>query len=914
MPEYLTGEDADAQLDVAVFMEQIRLCNQQSGIIPFNLPIAAVVGAAVWPIYPHWVVGLWFELFCLVILARVLLRLRFRRAAVGPDTARRWGWFFLLGAAATGCLWGATGSIFLITSDATSYILVVFVLGGILAGGIAANVAYLPAMLGFMLPSILPAVMALVTRPAVTEVTLGLLLAIFAIILGVLGRNINRSIIDGLRLRLAQDTLWNRLRASERSMKEAQAIAHVGSWEADLAHQQPSPTHDAQWTAEAFRIFGVDPATFKPSYEAMLARIHPDDRAAVEEAYAELIQDRMSRGTDCRVVMDDGAIKWVHQSARAVYDPEGKPLRLYGIIQDIAESKNEQEKLQFANVLLTTQMEASPDGILIVDSNHKIISFNQRLADIWKIPPGNLADENDDTVLAAVTSSVKEPEKFSARVRYLYDHPDETSHDELETNDGRSIERHTVCLRGPAGQDLGRVWFFRDITERRQTEALTLHRARHDGLTDLANRVVLAEALQQAVAKAKYVERGFAVIYLDLDHFKDVNDTLGHPVGDELLKAVADRLRANTKEIDTVARFSGDEFAVVVSEIDEPEYAAILAVKLIDAIGAPFSIQGHEIHTGVSIGIDIYGPDASDPETLLSHAEVALYRSKSEGRNTYRFFTEAMDAAVRTRVTLGAELREAIASGQLFLMYQPQVAIGTGRITGVEALVRWRHPVRGILGPDLFIPVSESTGIVVKLGHFVLLTACRQARSWLDAGIAPIRMGVNVSALQFKTPLELDTDIAAILAETGLPPHLLELELTETVLMAASHESGEILPGLRHAGVTIAIDDFGTGYSSLEYLRRFPADRIKIAQNFVKNLETTPGDMVIVKATIGLAHELAIMVIAEGVETRGQYQLLESWGCGEIQGYYFAEPLTAEDVAPLLRKGFIPRPDAGSPA
>jgi diguanylate cyclase (GGDEF)-like protein len=366
-------------------------------------------------------------------------------------------------------------------------------------------------------------------------------------------------------------------------------------------------------------------------------------------------------------------------------------------------------------------------------------------------------------------ASVKEPEKFRLRVQYLYDHPAEASQDDLEMADGRVIDRHTIVLMKPGGEILGRVWFFRDITARKQAEAQALRMARYDGLTGLPNRGVFVEALQREIAKRS--EKGFGVIYLDLDHFKDVNDTLGHPVGDALLQAVATRLRSNTRQSDTVARFGGDEFAVVVAEVGEPADAALLASKLIEALGHPYSIQGNEIYSGASIGIDIYGPEAPDAETLLSHADVALYRAKAEGRGGYRFFTDAMDKEVRLQVSLGTELHEAIGSGQLFLLYQPQVNIATARMTGVEALVRWRHPVRGVLGPELFIPVAEKNGMIVSLGHWVLLTACRQAKARLDCGFAPIRTSVNLSALQFKSAITLETDIAAILAETGLPPH-----------------------------------------------------------------------------------------------------------------------------------------------
>ena len=387
-----------------------------------------------------------------------------------------------------------------------------------------------------------------------------------------------------------------------------------------------------------------------------------------------------------------------------------------------------------------------------------------------------------------------------------------------------------------------------------------------------------------------------------------MNDTLGHPVGDELLQAVAGRLSSVMRASDTVARFGGDEFAMLASGAGTVAEAASVAEMLLKAFADPFTIRGNDIRTSASIGIDLCGPECAAPETLLSHADVALYRAKSEGRGAYRFFTDAMDRAVRTRVTLGAELRNALGTDQLFLMYQPQVAVESGKIIGLEALVRWRHPERGLVGPNVFIPVAESTGIIVPLGQWVLMTACRQAKAWLDAGTAAVRVAVNVSGLQFKTPLELEGNIAAALLETGLPPRLLEIELTESVLMDVSLEHSEALARLRDSGVTIAIDDFGTGYSSLGYLRRFPVDRIKIAQEFVKDLTTMPGQAAIAKATIGLAHDLGIAVIAEGVETRDQLEALRGWGCQEIQGYYFAKPLAVEDVKLAFENGGVLTP------
>ncbi|HEY5019771.1 MAG TPA: GGDEF domain-containing phosphodiesterase, partial [Steroidobacteraceae bacterium] len=319
----------------------------------------------------------------------------------------------------------------------------------------------------------------------------------------------------------------------------------------------------------------------------------------------------------------------------------------------------------------------------------------------------------------------------------------------------------------------------------------------------------------------------------------------------------------------------------------------------------PFTIEGKEIRSGASVGIAVYGPDSPNAETLLSHVDVALYRSKSEGRGTYRFFTDAMDVEVRTRVTLGAELRYAMSAGQLFLMYQPQIDVGTGHFVGVEALARWRHPTRGLVLPNIFIPVAEQSGLIGALGRWVLHEACRQMKDWIDAGIAPPLIAVNVSGLQFKIPLAVENEIAAILTQTALPPQRLELELTESVLMEVSREDNDTLLRLRKAGHRIAIDDFGTGYSSLEYLARFPVDRIKIAQSFIADLTNTSSNQVIVKAAIGLAHDLNLDVVVEGVETSEQLKLIRSWGCRKVQGHYFSKPLAAGELTALLRSGQI---------
>ncbi len=587
--------------------------------------------------------------------------------------------------------------------------------------------------------------------------------------------------------------------------------------------------------------------------------------------------------------------------------------------RDVAVRKAAERRLAQVEGRYRGLLEAAPDAMIVVNRRGEIVLSNlqtekqfgysrnellgQKVTNI--IPRGfaeRLVADGTRSAADALAQQIGTGIELSARRKDGSEFPIEIMLSPLDGDEGILV---TAAIR--------------DISEHNRNEAKLLELARLDLLTGLPNRAVFADEVQKAIAWARKGGPGFAVFYLDLDHFKDINDTQGHPVGDALLKEVANRLKENMRETDTVARFGGDEFAMLGTEIKEPADAGVLAARLLETFSKPFSVGEHQIRISASVGIAVYGLDATGAEMLLTRADVALNRAKVEGRGTYRFFTEAMDSEVRTRVALGHDLRDAIGSPQIFLVYQPQVDAATGRIVGVEALARWRHPTRGMVSPAEFIPAAETNGMIVSLGHWVLWEACRQAGKWREAGIAPGVMAVNLSALQFKTPLELETDVAAALAASGLPPSMLELEITESLLMSASLANNEVLVRLRASGVRLAIDDFGTGFSSLDYLRQFPMDRIKIAQNFVLELGTTAstaaGSAAVVKATIGLARELGIDVIAEGVETAEQLRLVKSWRCREVQGYFFAKPLSAEDLVPLLQAGrIVPPPIELKPA
>jgi diguanylate cyclase (GGDEF)-like protein len=429
--------------------------------------------------------------------------------------------------------------------------------------------------------------------------------------------------------------------------------------------------------------------------------------------------------------------------------------------------------------------------------------------------------------------------------------------------------------------------------------------ARTDPLTGLANRVFFSERLDAAFSNAKSGAAQFAVHFIDLDGFKDVNDSFGHSQGDLLLQAAVLRLRNVLREQDVLARFGGDEFAILQTGTSDPTAAAGLAKRIISAMSGPFEIEGDEITVTASVGITMYSAETATPDAMMIEADLALYRAKNDGRNCYRFHNADMAEQVHSRIAFTDELRTGIERGELELYYQAQVEIASGRILGLEALVRWNNPKRGLIMPSVFIPVAEKTAIIHRLGGRVFDAACAQMRKWQDEGIAPQTMAVNVSGIQIKRLDELVRDVAGSLAKWRIAPDTIELELTETVLMEASQKHFDALGKLRDMGLHIAIDDFGTGYSSLKYLTVFPVNRLKIAQDLVFHVTDELRNATVVKAAIRLAHELDIAVIAEGVETEAQAQFLLAAGCHNAQGYYYSQPVNAEAATNLLRQGRI---------
>ncbi len=539
---------------------------------------------------------------------------------------------------------------------------------------------------------------------------------------------------------------------------------------------------------------------------------------------------------------------------------------------------------------LDTAINNMSQGLLLYDSSERLVVCNQRYISMYGLSPDVVKPGlgfRDLVVYRKQTGSFKgDIDAFVTSVRRNVA-VGKITHNTVETADGRLIQI--------VNQPLKRGWLttHEDITERTRAEEQIRHLAHFDALTDLPNRALFHERLRQEIAQTT-PERQLAVLYIDIDEFKSVNDSLGHMIGDELLKSVASRLGACIESADFVARLGGDEFAIVKTGVKDPADVADLATRALEAIRAPYDCLGHQVSSDASIGIALVPQHGTDLDQILKNADMAMYAAKSAGRRTWRFFEPSMDAHVRARRLLETDLRKAIAGEALEVYYQPCLDLQSNRITGCEALIRWRHPERGMISPTEFIPIAEETGLINEIGEWVLTKACSEAASWPDA----ISVAVNVSPVQFKSGT-LALKVVAALSASGLPAHRLELEITEAVLISDDDAALEVLHQLRAVGVRIALDDFGTGYSSLSYLRRFPFDKIKIDRCFVNDLAEAGGSS-IVQAVVNIAAARHMTTTAEGVETARQQELLRGLGCTEMQGYLFSPPKPAQEVRKIL--------------
>jgi diguanylate cyclase (GGDEF)-like protein/PAS domain S-box-containing protein len=545
-----------------------------------------------------------------------------------------------------------------------------------------------------------------------------------------------------------------------------------------------------------------------------------------------------------------------------------------------------------------TVFENTSEGLAVTDAHERIIMVNQAFCELTgyaeqevlgKTPRMFQSGRHDRDFYAAMWAEIKATGQWRGEVWNR--RKDGEIYPEL-----LSIN----AVRDESGEATHYVGIFADLSKIKATEARLEFLAHHDPLTELPNRLLLYYRLELSIELARREGHQLALLILDLDHFKDVNDSFGHLAGDELLKGVAARLLQRLRGTDMLSRLGGDEFAVVLINLSQVQDVVLVAQDFIRALGETWCLgNGIEVHVGTSIGISLFPGLGQTAEELLSQADAALYKAKAAGRGNFQFFSDDLTLAARERVRLETQLRKAIIENELRVYYQAQLDIVTGRIIGAEALVRWQHPKRGLIPPDRFITMAEETGLIGLLGEWVLRETCRQGQQWIEAGLPPISLAVNISAHQLRYA-DIEASVSAILAETGFPARWLELELTESTLMRRELEAVAILQSLRDLGVSLSIDDFGTGYSSLAYLKLFPVDTLKIDKQFIDDIPDQQNDMEITAAIIAMAHALHLQVVAEGVETLAQLEFLENQGCDSYQGYYHSKPLPAEEFMRLV--------------
>jgi len=680
----------------------------------------------------------------------------------------------------------------------------------------------------------------------------------------------------------------------EEKLSEAQAVARLGNWEFDLV------TRETMWSAELFRLLGLEP-TPTPSIDLFVNQVNDDDRDAVLACLRDTVEHGAERYMDFRVDLPSGEVRWLHgRSAITARTESGAPMTVSGTMQDVTDRKTADIELRTTLSLLNATLDATADGILVVDREGSIASFNERFAEMWRLPAEVLESRDDSVALGFVLGQVVDPDSFATKVRELYSQPEAESHDLIDFKDGRVVERYSKPQR-VGGDVVGRVWSFRDITETKRLEGELAHQAFHDALTNLPNKVLFRDRVDHALGRVSRQHTHIAVLFVDLDNFKTVNDSLGHTVGDELLVAVGHRIEGCLRQGDTAARLGGDEFAVLLEDLENHDAATEIAERIIEALRQPFRIVGKEVFIGASIGVAFNAAGAATDQ-LLRNADLAMYTAKMRGRGRSQVFEPEMHTAAVERLEVEADLRRACERDEFLVYYQPIVDVSTGFMGGVEALVRWQHPTRGLIPPALFIPLAEETGMILELGRKVLMTACVQTRNWqLEFGTVPrLSVSVNLSVRQLADPALL-ADVAHVLEVSGLPPENLTLEITESAMMHDTETAVARLTELKQLGINLAVDDFGTGYSSLSYLQRFPIDTLKIDRSFVAGIDGDAEQSALARAIVRLAQTLQLSAVAEGVETESQLNRLRELGCQYAQGYLLAYPQDAEAMGEVLR-------------
>ena len=673
------------------------------------------------------------------------------------------------------------------------------------------------------------------------------------------------------------------LEESEESLSQAQRIAGMGNWDWRIRDNR------FRLSDGMLRLLDASAQQIDASYAGFMSHVHPDDRAAVEDAVRGALEQGHAYDVTHRFLTATGKTLVVRENAEIVRDETGAPLRMIGTALDITEREATAQALRESEATLRTLIESLPVVLWMIDADGRFLLSEGKGMEAIGLVPGQVVGRYIFDVHADAPDVLDDARRALAGETFIG----------TRWFDRVAFEVRYSTLRDSSGAITGAVGVAIDVTERKWSEKRLSFLANYDPVTHLPNRFLFNDRLAQALRTADRNGTRVGLLFVDLDHFKTINDTLGHAEGDQLLKLVATRLGAAVRRVDTVSRLGGDEFTVVLEDLQRDEEAASVAAKILEQSSLPYTLGASEVYLTPSIGIALYPQDGDNVDALVMNADAAMYRAKENGRNGFQFFTREINLLAQQRLALSSQLRSALQRNELSLVYQPKLDIASGRVIGFEALLRWTSESRGPVPPSLFVPVLEDTGTIVSVGEWVLHEACRWAASLpVEEGCEPLSVSVNLSARQIRDP-NLDHIVSEAIAGSGLAANRLELEITESSLVDLQTNL-DSLDRLRAAGARLSIDDFGTGYSSLSYLKRFPVDRLKVDASFVRDVAVDVDDAAIVTAIIGLAHNLGLRVIAEGVETVAQLDYLRDQHCDEIQGFLLARPMPAADVVGWL--------------
>jgi diguanylate cyclase (GGDEF)-like protein/PAS domain S-box-containing protein len=685
-----------------------------------------------------------------------------------------------------------------------------------------------------------------------------------------------------------------KLRKSEVGLEEAQRLAHLGSWEWEVK------TGEVYWSDETYRIYGYEPKEFVPTLERLMELVHPQDRELVNKNREGALYRAKPYDFEHRIVRPNGEVRVVHRRAQVYFDEEGEPSRMVGTVHDITEQKEAEEALRESEERFRTAFEDAPIGVALVGLDRSHLRVNRAYCRMLGYSEEELLEKSHPEIIYPddredSTDRIQElleegAEPYALERRYI--HADgyvvwSLSNISLIWN-SEGEPSHFVCLH-------------QDITERKELEERLEHQAFHDSLTELPNRALFLDRLGHALAHTREGDHA-AVLLMDLNRFKVINDSLGHDAGNAVLVEVAERVQNSVRPGDTVGRIFGDEFAVLLEAISDAKEVQRVAGRIQERLSAPFSVEGQEVFVSPSIGIALSEIAEDQPEEVLRRADLAMYAAK-RGKAECQAYSPSMEARVAERMDLERDLRRAIEREEFEVHYQPIVDLQSGEVVAIEALARWRHPERGLVDAEEFTEIAEETGLIRPIGKLVVEEACRQFGEWRRRYPERVPLlSVNLSASQFVQQPDL---VPEALEDTGLEASALQLEITERAVMDDVEFAIDKLKELKDLGVSLAIDDFGMGYSCLYHLKHMPIDFLKIDRSFIVGLGEDQGDEAIVSGTVGLAHALGVIAVAEGVETADQYAMLKELGCDLAQGYYFAKPLPSEAMEKLLTEGIF---------